>query len=64
MAEAGYSRESAEYHGRSDFFSGKGAAATGIWKAWRDQGRVGGGEHRQQRIGARQGTSILWDGDR
>ena len=25
---------------------------------------VEGGEHGQQRIGARQGTSICWDGDR
>ena len=38
MVEAGGSRESAEGHGRSNFGSNNGAAATQIEKAGREQG--------------------------
>ena len=34
-------------HSISDFGSSKSVAATGIWQAWRERGRVGGGEHGQ-----------------
>ena len=60
--EAGGSGAAAEGHGRSDFGSGKGAAATGIRQVWREEGRVGGKEHEQRRVGLRQGTSVYWDG--
>ena len=42
--ETGSIIESAEGHGRSDFGSGKGAAATGILQEWREKGMFGGGE--------------------
>ena len=64
MVEAGGSGESAEGHSRSYFGRGKGAVATGIGQVWQERGRVGGGEHVQRRIRARQGTSVYWDGDR
>ena len=57
------SGESAEGNGRSDFGSGKGVATTGIRQVWRERGRVGGEDHRQRRVGVRQGTSVFWDGD-
>ena len=56
MVEAEGGIRSAEGPGRSDFVSGKGATVIVIWQAWREQGRVGGGEHGHQRIGARQIT--------
>ena len=62
--EAGDRREADEGHGRRNSGSIKGAAVTGIRQAWRERGRVGGGEHGQRRVGARQGTSVCWDGDR
>ena len=62
VAEVCGSGESAEDHGRSDFFIGNGAAATEIWLVRRERGRVGGGEHGQRRVGARQGTLVCWDG--
>ena len=62
--EVGGSGEAAEGHGRSNFVSGKGAAATGIFQAWQERGRIGAKEHGQRRVGARQGTSVCWDGDR
>ena len=40
-----------EGNGGSDFVRGKGAAAIGIRQAVREQGRAGGGEHRQQGVG-------------
>ena len=61
--EAGGSGEAVEGHGRRDFGSDKGAAVTGIRKVWRERGRVGGEDHRQRRVGVRQGTSVFWDGD-
>ena len=42
VLEAGGSGEAAEGHGRIDFGSGKGVAATGIRQAWRKQGMVRG----------------------
>ena len=64
MEEIGGSREIAEDHGRGDFSSGKGVAATGICQAWQERGRVRGGEHGQQRVKARPGTLVFWDGER
>ena len=64
VVEVGGSVESAEDNGRSNFVSGKGSAATGIRQAWREQGRVGGGEHGQRRIWVSQGTLVCWDRDR
>ena len=60
----GGSGESAEGHGRSNFVRGKGAVATVIRHEWQERERVGGEDHRQQMIGARQGTSVFWDRDR
>ena len=61
MVDTGSSIETVEGHGRRDFCDGKSVAATGIRQAWRDQGRVGGGEHRQRRLGVRQGTLVYWE---
>ena len=48
VVEAGGSGVSAEGHGGSNFFSGKGVAATGIRKACQERGKVGGWEHGQR----------------
>ena len=64
MVEAGGSREAAEVQGRSNFGSGKSAAATVIWHVWQERVRVGRREHRQRRVGARKGTLVCWDRDR
>ena len=51
--EAGDSGEEAKGQGRSDFGSENVAAATGIRLVRREQGKVGGGEHGQRRVGER-----------
>ena len=55
------SGETDEGRGRRYFGGIKGAAATGIRQAWREQGGVRGGNHRHQRVGARTGTSVFGD---
>ena len=42
VVEEGGSGEAAEGKGRSNFVSGKDAAAKGIWQEWKDLGRVVG----------------------
>ena len=64
MEEIGGSRETAEDHGRGDFGSGKGVAATGICQAWQERGRVRRGVNGHKRVGARPGILVYWDGDR
>ena len=56
VVEAGCSGELAVGRGIRNFGSGKGVAATGIRPAWRERGRVGGGDHGQIRIGEIKGT--------
>ena len=64
MADTGGRGETYEGHGRIYLGRIKGVAATGIQKALKEQGRVGGGDHVNQRVGARTGESVYWDGDR
>ena len=45
MVETGNSGETYEGHDIREFGGGKGATEAGIWKAWQERGRVGGGEH-------------------
>ena len=45
VVESEGSTGSNEFQGRINFVSGKGAVATGIWQALREQRRVGGGNH-------------------
>ena len=59
--DAGGSVEAAEGCSRSYFGRGKGMVATGIRQVWREQERVRGGDHRHQRLGARQVTLVYWD---
>ena len=55
MVDTGGIREAVEVNVRSYLGSGKGATETGIWQAWRGQGKGGGGGYIQQRGRGRNG---------